>query len=160
VNREECSERIRLVDEYSRLITEFNELLESLKAPSHERKEGVWSAAATARAESQAAWQALEKHITQHNCFNSHEQNPEGKRPGSASSSPLGALIEDLAHEVPDDPYFETVRTDLLSASRSDKVGQEKDLTLRLFLAIRSLLREHALLKERLRRVLERESRR
>jgi hypothetical protein len=64
----------------------------------------------------------------------------------------VGALIEDLAHEVPDDPFFETVRTDLLSASRSDRAGQEKDLTLRLYLAIRSLLRENAILKEQLRK--------
>jgi len=151
VNREECSERVRLVDEYSRSITEFNDLLESLKAPSHERKEGVWRAVAVARAESQTAWDALKKHIDEHNCFDPHQQSREEEGSNSVSASPVGALIEDLAHEVPDDPYFETIRTDLLSASRSDKTGQEKDLILRLYLAIRSLLREHA----RLRRVLE-----
>jgi hypothetical protein len=150
VNREECSERIRLVDEYCRLITEFNNLLESLKAPPHELEKGVWSAAATARAESQAAWDALERHIAQHNCLESHQESPEGKRL-RAASSPVGALIEDLAYELPDDPYFETVRTDLLSASRSDGEGQEKDLMLRLYLAFRSLLREHAILRKRLR---------
>ena len=50
MNREECSERVRLVDEYGRSIAEFNDLLESLKAPSHHRNEGGWSAIAVARA--------------------------------------------------------------------------------------------------------------
>ena len=76
MNREECSERIRLVDEYSRLITEFNNLLESLNNPAHERKERVWRAAAGARADSQIAWESLEKHIAEHKCIdrNDHEQ--------------------------------------------------------------------------------------
>jgi PAS domain-containing protein len=69
VNREECSERIRLTDEYSRLITEFNSLLNSLKVPSRERNDNIWQAAETARALSDTAWQALEKHIAEHRCI-------------------------------------------------------------------------------------------
>ena len=263
MNREECSERIRLVDEYSRLITEFNNLLESLNNPAHERKERVWRAAAGARADSQIAWESLEKHIAQHKCIDNSQQDPDaysavgsdgvlekaamaaidiilvadddrqfvevneaaadafglsrseiigrrideffatagGKRipaawndfiaagaqsgicemnapgrrkfeyqaranfapglhlsvlrsvkgSGSPSSSLVGSLIEELAHEMPDEPYLETVRTDLLAASRSD-YSEQKDLVLRLYLAVRSLLREHSFLKERLRR--------
>jgi hypothetical protein len=63
----------------------------------------------------------------------------------------VGGLIEELAHEVPDDPYLETVRTDLLAASRADD-SEAQDLVLRLYLAVRSLLRENSFLKERLRR--------
>ena len=72
------------------------------------------------------------------------------KGPGSPSSL-VGGLIEELAHEVPDDPYLETVRTDLLAASRADD-SEAQDLVLRLYLAVRSLLRENSFLKERLRR--------
>jgi PAS domain-containing protein len=68
VNREECSERIRLTDEYSRLITEFNALLNSLKVSSHQRDDQIWRAAETARALSENAWKALEKHIADHQC--------------------------------------------------------------------------------------------
>jgi len=72
VNREECSERIRLTDEYSRLITEFNVFLDALKAPRNERNDEAWKAAEIARALSQKAWDALEKHITEHKCMDLH----------------------------------------------------------------------------------------
>jgi len=68
VNREECSARIHLVDEYSRLITDFNVLLDLLKAPFSERNEQIWTAAETARALSQNAWERLEKHVKEHQC--------------------------------------------------------------------------------------------
>jgi PAS domain-containing protein len=74
VNREECSGRIHLVDEYSRLITEFQSLLESLKAPIHERNAEIWKAAEAAEAESEAAWKALEKHIIDHKCIDLPQQ--------------------------------------------------------------------------------------
>jgi PAS domain-containing protein len=68
VNREECSERIRLTDEYSRLVTELNSLLDSLRAPSKARTEEIWSAAEVAKSSSQKAWEALEEHINDHRC--------------------------------------------------------------------------------------------
>ena len=68
MNREECSERIRLTDEYSRLVTELNSLLDSLRMPSLERNEGVWNAAEAAKILSQSAWEALEEHIKDHRC--------------------------------------------------------------------------------------------
>jgi hypothetical protein len=54
----------------------------------------------------------------------------------------VGALIEELAHDVPDDPRLETVRADLLAASKSYEAGKKKDLALRFYLAVRSLLGE------------------
>lgn len=75
---------------------------------------------------------------------------PEGG-PGGALSNLVGALIQELADEIPDDPYLETVRTDLQAASRQYETGSKKDLALRFYLATRSLLREHAILQERLR---------
>jgi hypothetical protein len=60
-------------------------------------------------------------------------------------------LIEELADDLPNDPHLEAVRADLLTASRSYEAGDKKDLALRFYLAIHSLLREHAFLQERLR---------
>src|SRR5271163_4571514 len=71
---------------------------------------------------------------------------------GAALTNLVGALIEELAHEVPDEPYLESVKADLLSASRSYENGKKKDVTLRFYLAMRSLLREHELLQERLKK--------
>jgi hypothetical protein len=60
----------------------------------------------------------------------------------NSMSKLVGALIEELAHDVPDDPRLETVRADLLAASRSYEAGKKKDLALRFYLAVRSLLQE------------------
>jgi hypothetical protein len=62
--------------------------------------------------------------------------------PGGAMSKLVGALIEELAADVPDDPRLETVRADLLTASRAYESGEKQDLALRFYLAIRSLLHE------------------
>jgi hypothetical protein len=79
-----------------------------------------------------------------------HETTPETGSSATLSNL-VGALIEELADEMPNDPYLEPVRADLLAASRSYEAGDKKDLALRFYLAIRSLLREHAFLHERLR---------
>jgi hypothetical protein len=60
----------------------------------------------------------------------------------NSMSKLVGALIEELAHDVPDDPRLETVRADLLAASKSYEAGKKKDLALRFYLAVRSLLQE------------------
>lgn len=77
-------------------------------------------------------------------------EHRSGEGSGATLSNLVGALIEELADEVPDDPYLETVRADLLAAGRSYESGKKKDLALRFYLAFRSLLREHAVLAERL----------
>jgi PAS domain-containing protein len=89
VNRAECSERIRLTDEYSRLITEFNVLLDAIKAPRNERNDEAWKAAEIARTLSQKAWDALEKHIAQHKCLDLHWK-PSGV--GQSSILEMAAL--------------------------------------------------------------------
>ena len=54
----------------------------------------------------------------------------------------IGALIEELAHDMPDDPRLETVQADLLAASRCYESGKKKDLALRFYLAVRALMQE------------------
>lgn len=65
----------------------------------------------------------------------------------STMSKLVGALIEELAHEVPDDPRFEIVKADLLAASHAFETGKKKDVTLRFYLATRALLQEIARLQ-------------
>jgi hypothetical protein len=68
------------------------------------------------------------------------DHTEEGKN--DTMSKLVGALIFELADDVPDRPGLETVRADLLAASRVYEHGKKKDLTLRFYLAIRSLLHE------------------
>ena len=169
MNPEECTTRIHLVDEYSRLVTKFNNLLESLKGSFRERNEEVWRRVEQARSESQTSWEALEEHIAEHKCIDLPRESsdlfhgvgsssvlekpalsamPQVKTPGTAMSGLVGALIEELADDLPDDLFFETVRTDLLRANRA----RDADKTLRFYLLIKWLLRERILLQRRLNR--------
>ena len=54
----------------------------------------------------------------------------------------VGALLVELANEVPDRPGFESVRADLLAASKVYEDGKRKDLVLRFYLAMRSVFHE------------------
>jgi hypothetical protein len=54
----------------------------------------------------------------------------------------VGALLLELANDVPDRLGMETVRADLFAASKVYETGKKKDLALRFYLAIRSLLHE------------------
>lgn len=54
----------------------------------------------------------------------------------------MGALIEELAKDVPDDPRLDTVKSDILTASRVYENSDKKDLALRFYLAMRTLLLE------------------
>ncbi len=60
----------------------------------------------------------------------------------TAMGNLMGALIEELAKDVPDDPRLETVKSDILTASRVYETSDKKDLALRFYLAMRSLLLE------------------
>jgi hypothetical protein len=86
-----------------------------------------------------------------------HKSAPENGS-GVALGNLVGALIEELADEVPDDHRLETVRADLIAASRSFEAGKKKDLALRFYLATRSLLREYELLQERVKKLEKKHS--
>ena len=88
-----------------------------------------------------------------HEAMRNLEHKPTAE-PASATSlsSLVGALLGELAHEVPDDPKLESVRADLLAASRNYETCKKKDLALRFYLATRSMLHEYELLSASLRR--------
>jgi hypothetical protein len=94
-----------------------------------------------------------------HDAMRNLEQRPAltpEREPGGALNNLVGALLEELADEVPDTPKLESVRADLLAASRTYETSKKKDLALRFYLATRSLLRENELLSDRLKRAEKR----
>jgi hypothetical protein len=68
------------------------------------------------------------------------------ENPNDAADDPMsklvGALLLELANEVPDKPGLESVRADLLAAAKVYEDGKKKDLVLRFYLATRSLFHE------------------
>jgi hypothetical protein len=68
--------------------------------------------------------------------------NNQAQKVASEVSNLVGALLEELAHELPEDVHLEGVRTDLLAASKSYGQGEKQDLALRFYLAFRSMLHE------------------
>jgi len=64
-------------------------------------------------------------------------------QPGSALNKLMGALLAELANEVPDGVQMEGIRADLLAASRSYELGRQEELALRFYLAFRSMLHEY-----------------
>jgi PAS domain S-box-containing protein len=132
VNREECSERIRLVDQYSQSITDFNNLLEFLKSPSRDLSEEVWNAAETARAESQIAWDSLAAHIAEHKCIDVPQPSPDLHRAsGSGSVMEKAALAAvDVILVADDDLRYVDVNeaaADAFGLRRSEVVGRRID---------------------------------
>ena len=92
-----------------------------------------------------------------HDAMRNLEQKGAPERdPVAVPGNLVGALIGELADEVPDDPNLESVRADLLSASRSYEQDKKKDLALRFYLAMRSVLRANEMLQDRLRKVEKR----
>lgn len=85
-----------------------------------------------------------------HDAMRRLENKPAAaKASDSALNNLVGALLEELADEVPDDPRLETIRADLLAAASSYQTGDKKDLAMRFYLATRSLLREYEDLEAR-----------
>jgi PAS domain-containing protein len=129
VDREDCAERIQLIDEYSQLITQFNHLLEVLKTSNGARSEDLWTATAVARADSQAAWEALEEHIEAHKCIDlplpSADPSPV---PGILEKAALAAI--DLILVADDDRRFVEVNeaaADAFGLPRGEIVGRRID---------------------------------
>jgi hypothetical protein len=92
-----------------------------------------------------------------HDAMRNLEQKTAPEKDSVAISNNLvGALIGELADEVPDDPNLESVRADLLSASRSYEHDKKKDLALRFYLAMRSVFSAHEALQERLKKAEKR----
>jgi PAS domain-containing protein len=131
VKREECSERIHLADEYSRLITEFNTLLKSLKSRSFEVNETVWRATETAKALSEKAWMALERHLREHNCIEMHGSPHLPDVSGSRNVLEMAALAAlDVIMVADDEQRFVDVNeaaAEAVGLPRSQIIGRRVD---------------------------------
>jgi PAS domain-containing protein len=141
VYREECSERIRLADEYSRTVTDFNVLLEALKTGSPGREQADWSGIEMARLRSQHAWNLLEAHIAAHECLELAWSAPPATGSG-ASSDPLKAAAMaalDVIVVTDDQRRFVDLNEAAEAAfqlPRSEIIGRKLD---DFFLAVRGL---------------------
>ncbi len=87
-----------------------------------------------------------------HNAMRQLEHKSAPATSAGALSHLIDDLLQELADELPDDPKLDPVRADLLVASRSYETCHKKDLALRFYLAMRGLLREHEVLRERIRK--------
>jgi PAS domain-containing protein len=129
VNREDCAQRIQLIDEYGQLITQFNHLLEALKASGGEHSDDLWSAVAVAQSESQAAWEALEKHIEAHKCIDLPLPTADASHtPGILEKAALAAI--DLILVADDDRQLVEVNeaaADAFGLPRCEIVGRRID---------------------------------
>lgn len=84
-----------------------------------------------------------------HDAMRSLEQKSAPENSAACPANLVSALIGELADEIADDPSLEGVRLDLLGASRSYESDKKKDLALRFYLAMRSLLRTNEILQQR-----------
>lgn len=128
MHREECPERIRLADEYSRLITDFNTLLDAMRSPVQMRDEAVWNAAERARLLSQKAWDALESHTNEHQCT-----DLPGERAGTSGSHVLAMAAlaaPDVIMVANDDQRYVDVNeaaAEALGLPRGEIIGRRVD---------------------------------
>jgi len=95
--RQDCEERLRLVDAYSHAVTEFNAILDNLRPGRPAPSPGTLTAAEVSRQRSEQAWQALDAHIAQHRCLDLHWSHPAAS--GSASDE---GMLRAAAMAAPD----------------------------------------------------------
>ena len=131
MNPEECSERIDLVEKYSRSISEYSARREALKGLPDELKSVAWRAVESAWAESQKAWDAVEQHISEHQCLALGW--PRRDAADTVASPILGkaaAAALDVILVADDDRCFVDVNeaaADILGLPRSEIVGRRID---------------------------------
>jgi PAS domain-containing protein len=128
----ECPERLRLVDEYGRSISDYSVRVEALKQTPDKRSGEDRKAAQTFLALSQRAWDALEQHIAEHQCLDLHWSSDDTA--GAAEFSPILAKAAAAALDVilvaDDERRFVDVNeaaTGVLGLPRSEVVGRRVD---------------------------------
>jgi PAS domain-containing protein len=125
LNRDECPERIRLIDEYCRAITDFNVRMDSLRSLRSALGPGDWHDAETSKAQSQNAWVAVEQHIAAHKCMPLTWPVPEA---GMLESAAMHAL--DVILVVDDDRRYIDVNeaaAQALGLPREEIIGRRMD---------------------------------
>ena len=125
MNHDECPERIHLIDEYSRAITDFNVRMDSLRSLDSSPAPRDWSDAEASRAQSQKAWDALERHIAVHKCVPLAWPGPEGGVLEAAAMHALDAILV-----VDDDRRYVEVNqaaAQALGLPREEIIGRRMD---------------------------------
>jgi PAS domain-containing protein len=126
---EECEERLRLVDRYSRSVTKFNDHLELLRSGARDGAD--WIAAQLARESSQHAWEALNAHIAEHRCdlpWTDPEETVLSPIDGILKAAAMAAL--DVILVADDDRRYVEVNeaaADALKMPRHEIIGRKID---------------------------------
>jgi len=126
----ECPERMRLTEEYSRLVTHYSVLIEAIKRPSGERKAEDWKSLETALAASQEAWRVLEGHFSAHQCLDLNWPVPDPARASSHVMGQAAAAALDVILVADDHRRFVEVNeaaASILGLPRSQIVGRSID---------------------------------
>jgi PAS domain-containing protein len=121
---EDCPERIRLVDEYSRSVTDYSARRDLLKLSPGERNEVDWSAAESSLAESQHAWEALQRHISEHQCLALSQPSPSQIMGHAAAAALDGILVADDQRRFVD---VNEAAASVLGLPRNEIVGRRID---------------------------------
>jgi PAS domain-containing protein len=126
---EECAERIRLIDAYGSCLAEYSARPDALKGSRDDRNEGDWNAAETALASSQRTWEALQRHIAEHQCLDLHWSSGDPADTGASGHILAKAAVAalDVILVADDDRRFVAVNeaaADLLGLPRSKIVGR------------------------------------
>jgi PAS domain S-box-containing protein len=129
VNLAECSERIKLTEEYSRSVTVLSVRLEVLKGTPREQNAAGWQAAGAARVESQKAWAALERHLAMHQCLDMYNPKPIRVDPDRSSRilEQAAAAALDIILVANDDRRYISVNqaaAELLGLPQSEILGR------------------------------------
>lgn len=126
----ECAERIRLVEEYGRVVTVYAARLDALRRPLQKQSEVDGRSTEAALAEAQKAWYAVERHISAHQCLGLNWSGPD---PSVASAGVMGqaaAAALDMIVVTDDSRRFVDVNdaaASIIGLPRGEIVGRSID---------------------------------
>ncbi|HEY1759161.1 MAG TPA: PAS domain-containing protein [Bryobacteraceae bacterium] len=125
MNREECAERIQLIDEYSRSIAAYTVHLDLWKHQTPAAAD--WQSVQAAQAESEKAWIALERHIAEHRCLDWFEGPSTHSMETASILAEAAEAALDVILVVDNDRRYVDVNeaaAELLGLPRSEVIGR------------------------------------
>lgn len=132
MGQEECEERLRLTEIYSQAVSAFQVRMEDLRRAPHDQSDADWLAIRAARTESDAAWEALERHLSEHRCLPLYDSETASTETGSRENvlEKAAAASPDIILIADDDRRFIDVNEaacTILGMPRSEIVGRRID---------------------------------
>lgn len=130
-SQEDCAERIRLVDEYSRRVTAYSVRIQALKKPGVTDTDADWLSAEVLLRSAQQAWDAIEQHLAAHRCLELHWPKAPDRvsSPGNILEKAALAAIDIILIADNDRRYVDVndAGAELLGLPRDEIVGRQID---------------------------------